>query len=69
MRLGRRRLLAALAQVGLGHRAQVVEVVEEDARELRHRGLDVARDRDVDEEERPAAPARAARGLHVAAAG
>ena len=33
-RLGRRGLLPPLAQVGLGHRLEVVEVVEEDARDL-----------------------------------
>ena len=52
-RLGRRGLLAALAQVRLRHRLQVVEVVEEDARRAcPHRGVDVARHRDVDEEQR-----------------
>ena len=55
-RLRRRGLLHALAQVGLRHRPQVVEVVEEHSAQLRHRGLDVARDRDVDEEQRPVAP-------------
>src|SRR5437667_4226178 len=59
--LGGRGLLLPLAQVGLGHRAQVVEVVEEDAFQLAGRRVDVARHRDVDEEQRPevaAAPGR-----------
>ena len=49
--LRRSRRLASATDV------QVVEVVEEDAVELAHRGLDVARHRDVDEEQRPLPPA------------
>ncbi len=61
-----RGFLPSLAQVGVGHRLQVVEVVEEDARQARNRGVDVAGHRDVDEEERPLAALGAGR-LHVGA--
>ena len=55
----RRGLALPLAQVRLGHRLHVVEVVEEDAGHLPRVLGDVARHRDVDEEER----APTARGL------
>ncbi len=64
--LGRRRFLATLAKVGLGHGLQVVEVVDEDARHLGGVGIDVARHCDVDQEEGPVPPCRLGR-LHVGA--
>ena len=44
------------ARFSLHDRLQVVDVVEEDLVEIADRRLDVARHRDVDDEERPAAP-------------
>ena len=51
-------LLHALAQVGVDHFLQVVDVVEEDVVELVDRRLDVARHRDIDQEHGPVAPRR-----------
>ncbi len=42
-------------------RLEVVDVVEEAARQVVHGGVDIARNGDIDEEERPAAAARDAR--------
>ena len=51
-RLGVVGLLHALAQVGVDHFLQVVDVVEEDVVEVVDRGLDIARHRDIDQEHR-----------------
>ena len=63
-RLGVVRLLHALAQVGVDHFLQVVDVVEEDVVEIVDRGLDVARHRDIDQEHRLVA-ARGDDALHL----
>ncbi len=51
-----RQLGAALGQVVLHDLLQVVDVVEEDLLEVAGRGLDVARHRDVDDEQRTVRP-------------
>ena len=51
-RLGVVRFLHALAQVGVDHFLQIVDVVEEDVVEVVDRGLDIARHGDIDEEHR-----------------
>ena len=45
-------LLHALAQVGVDHFLQIVDVVEEDVVEIVDGGLDIARHRDIDQEHR-----------------
>ena len=57
---------AALAQVGVDHLLEVVDVVAIDVVERVDAGLDVAGHGDVDEEQRPAAPRRASTRLTVA---
>ena len=56
-RLGALGLARALAQVGVDHLLEVVDVVAVHVVERVDAGLDVARHRDVDEEQRPAAAA------------
>ena len=50
--LGVVRLFHALAQVGVDHFLQVVDIVEEDVVQVVDRGLDIARHRDIDQEHR-----------------
>ena len=57
-------LLQALAQVGVDHFLQIVDIVEEDVVELVDGGLDIARHRDIDQEHRPVA-ARGDHALHL----
>jgi len=61
------RLPAALVDVGAGHVLKVVDVVQECGLELVDGGLDVARDADVDQEQRAPAPLleRAAHARYV----
>ena len=63
-RLGVLRLLHALAQVGVDHFLQIVDVVQEDVVEIVDGGLDIARHRDIDQEHRLVA-ARGDDALHL----